>query len=187
MKEMKICKCGKIHLIPEEKIDNALEKNKNFIIICADCGHGFVIGADIESDWNEPEKICYMMYSFDLSNYQNKSITKDNFETTEEEKGIEEIYYSHGIKVPMMTGNYASDYFGERFYDWRYPDFYKIERNNTTEKEIVDFINKWEKDLGIVDMKRFVRENKEEDLKEISKYLIEGFNWKGTKFEREWD
>lgn len=187
MKEMKICKCGRIHLIPEEKIDNALEKNKNFVLICANCGESIVIGANIEPDWNDPEKDCYMMYSYNLSDYKDKSITKESFETTKKEKGIEEIYYSHGIKVPMMTGNYATDYFCGRFSDRWYPDFYNIERKDITVKEIMDFINQWKKDRITVNMNRFIHENKEEDLKEISRYYIKGLNWKGTKFEREWN
>lgn len=187
MKEMKICKCGRIHLIPEEKINNALEKDKNFVLICANCGQGFVIGADIEPDWNNPEKDCYMMYSYDLS--KGISITKESFNEneTEHKKGIEEIYYSDGIKVPMMTRNYATNYFCGVFIDKLCPDFYKIQKQNITKKEIMDFIEKWEKDSVMVNMDRFIEENKEDDLKEISRYLIKGFNWKGTKFEREWD
>lgn len=188
MKEMKICKCGKIHLIPEEKINNALKKNKNFILICADCGRSIVIGANIElydPYGDDKEKECYMMYSYDLS--ENMSVTKEFFNETEDKKGIEEIYYNHGIKVPMMTENYATDYFCGRFSDRRYPDFYNIGRKNITVEEIMDFINQWKESRTTVNMNRFIFENKEEDLKEISRYYIEGFNWKGTKFEREWD
>lgn len=61
--DMCICRCGKIHMIPSDKIDDAIEHNKNFMFICADCGSATVVGADKEWDEYEPDKKCYMMYS----------------------------------------------------------------------------------------------------------------------------
>ena len=31
--DMRICKCGRIHMIPTEKIEKALEDNKNLLLI----------------------------------------------------------------------------------------------------------------------------------------------------------
>lgn len=108
--DMRICKCGRIHMVPTEKIEKALEDNKNLLLICAGCGTATLIGADIQPDWIEPDKDCYMMYASDFSSYQDASIGISAFNTTEELKGIEEIYYSHGLKVPMLTGQFATDY-----------------------------------------------------------------------------
>lgn len=115
--DVRTCKCGRIHMIPKEKINKVLEKDKNLLVICAGCGAITIIGANIENDWDEPDKTCYMMYSAEFSPYGNKSIFVSDFETTENEKGIEEIFYSHGIKVPMMTGYCATNYFDGNFYD----------------------------------------------------------------------
>lgn len=185
--DMRICKCGRIHMIPNEKIENALENNKNLLLICAGCGAATLIGGDlgldIEPDWFEPDKKCYMMYSREFSSYKSKSILATDFEKTDESKGIEEIVYSHGIKVPMMTGQYATDYFNGIFSDRWYPDFYKIERRDITVEEIMKFIDDYRHDRTTVNMDWFMCQTPEDMLKEISCYMIEGFNWKGTKWE----
>ena len=185
--DMRICKCGRIHMVDEDKLENALENNKNLLLICGGCGTATLIGADIEPDWDEPDKDCYMMYSCEFSSNENKSIATADFESTEHHKGIEEIVYSHGIKVPMMTGMYATDYNNGRFSDRWYPDFYKIQRSDVTVKEIMDFIDEYSHDRTTVNMDRFIRETPEDILEEISHYMIDGFNWKGTKWETEWN
>ena len=184
---MRICKCGRIHMVDEDKLENALENNKNLLLICGGCGTATLIGADIEPDWDEPNNDCYMMYSCEFSSYKDKSITASDFESTEHYKGIEEIIYSHGIKVPMMTGMYATDYANGRFSDRWYPAFYKIQRSGITVKEIMDFIDKYTNDRTTVNMNRFISETPEDMLEEISHYMIDGFNWKGTKWETEWN
>ena len=185
--DMRICKCGRIHMIEGEKLERALEKDKNILLICAGCGAATVVGADIEPDWNDPEKECYMMYSGDFSAYDDKEISVSDFTSTENHKGIETIIYSHGIKVPMKTGQYATDYFNGQFSDCWYPDFYKIQRNDVTVEEIMNFINEYKHDRRTVNMQRFINETPDDMLEEISNYMIEGLNWKGTKWEKEWN
>ena len=48
--DIRICKCGRIHAIPNERIKNALNADKNFLLICAACGNATLIGADISPD-----------------------------------------------------------------------------------------------------------------------------------------
>ena len=174
-------------MIPTEKIEKALEDNKNLLLICAGCGTATLIGADIQPDWIEPDKDCYMMYASDFSSYQDASIGISAFNTTEELKGIEEIYYSHGLKVPMLTGQFATDYFNGRFSDRWYPDFYKIQRKDITVKEIMKFIDEYKHDRTTVNMDWFIQQTPEDMLFEISCYMIDGFNWSGTKFENGWN
>lgn len=185
--DMRICKCGRIHMVNEQKLEKALKNNKNLLLVCGGCGYATLIGADVEPDWNESEKDCYMMYSSEFSSYENRSIVVADFESTEHHKGIEEIIYSHGIKVPMMTGMYATDYANGKFFDRWYPDFYKIQRSDITVKEIMDFIDEYTHNRTTVNMDKFIYETPEDMLEEISHYHIEGFNWKGTKWETEWD
>lgn len=185
--DMSICKCGRIHMLDNNKLNKALENNKNILLVCAGCGSATLIGANIEPDWNDPSKDCYMMYSVDFSDHEDKSITAADFEYTEEQKGIEEIIYSHGLKVPMMTGQYATDYFNGIFSDRWYPDFYKIQRSDITVNEIMDFIDEYDHDRTTVNMDRFIHETPEDMLEEISHYSIDGLDFKGTKWETEWN
>lgn len=186
--DMKICRCGKIHMIPSDKIDDAIEHDKNFMFICADCGSATVVGADKEWDEYEPDKDCYMMYSGSFAPYYSESITADNFKGTENKKAISEIYYSHGIKVPMMNGYYATEYHNVIFYDGRIiSNLYEIDRPNVTAAEVQDFLENARKEARTVNMNRFIRENKDDMLEEISRCFIKGFDWKGTKYESEWN
>ena len=182
--DMKICSCGRIHMINMEKIDNACEVNKNLLLICAGCGRAVLIGADIEPDWEEPDKECYEMYTRDFSRYSDSVINSCAFEESEGKKAIDEIIYSHGYKVPMKTGQYATDYFRGRFSDRWYPDFYKIQRENITVPEIMDFIEEYTHDRTTVDMQRFIYQTPEDVVEEISHYWIEGLDWTGTKWEQ---
>lgn len=185
--DMRICKCGRIHMTQNSKLEKALENNKDLLLICGGCGRAILIGADIEPDWNEPGKDCYCMYSLDFSSSKDTTISKSDFESTEFKKGIEEIIYSQGIKVPMMTGQYASDCFDGRFSDRWYPDFYKIQRKDVTVNEIMSFIDDYNRDRTTVNMIRFIQDTPKDMLEVISQYNIVGFNWKGTKYETEWN
>lgn len=179
---MKICKCGRIHMIDDSKIEKALENEKDFLLVCGSCGMATVIGADKEPDFYDPNKTCHIMYSYDLDS--DKSITPDAFTTAKDHKGIEEIFYSNGLKVPIMTGMYATDYIAGNFSDGWCPDLYKIKRDDITKEEVFRFIDEYNHDRITVDMGRFIRETPDDMLEEISHYYIKGFNWKGTKYER---
>lgn len=187
--DMRICKCGRIHMIPEENLTRALENDKNLVLMCAGCGSATIIGADIEPDMfsENPNDLCYMMYAGDLSPYENKIITEEIFKGSEREKAVSEIFYSHGLKVPMKTGNYANNYFDGRFADMWYPDFYKIQRKDVTVPEIMDFIKEFTEERTTVSMNRFINENPEDMIEEISHYWIKGFDWTGTKYENEFN
>lgn len=182
--DMRICKCGRIHMINNDVLDNALQQDKNLLLICAGCGYATLIGADIEQDWIETDKTCYMMYSCGFSECKNTSINATDFETTEHNKGIFKILYSHGYKVPMMSGMYATDYFNGKFSDRWYPDFYKIQRRDITVDEIMQFIDKYTHDRTTVNMNRFINETPDDILEEISHYCINGFDWKDTPYEK---
>lgn len=176
--DMTICGCGRIHMVPTEKIDEAIENGKNLMLICAGCGKAVLIGA-----YEDPDG--YMMYKRDYSSYQDAFIKKEDFE--ENGENISEIYYSHGLRVPMKTGQYATDYFNGIFSDGWHPDFYKIQRKDVIVSEIMDFLDTYSKDRKTVNMERFIRETPDDMLEEISHYAVYGLNWKGTKWETEWN
>ena len=184
--DMRICSCGRIHMIPMDKVNNAIEKNKNLLYICGGCGNASIIGADIEPDWYEKDKLCYNMYSSKVFEYKDGSINVEDFTEHDNKKAISEIFYSHGIRVPMMTGEYARSYFYGTFADMWYPNFYEVQRSDTTVEEFRQFINDFTINQTVVNMNRFINETPKEYLEEISSYLIEAFNWKGTKYEKSW-
>ena len=182
--DMRICKCGKIHMIPFDKIQNAIENDKNFMFICADCGDAKIIGANKEYDEYESNKDCYMMYAGEFSPYKSEYITADSFKGTNDTKAISEICYSYGIKVPMMNGYYATEYHNGILYDGRsIANLYEIDRPNVTAKEVQEFLKKARDDARTVNMTRFINETREDILQEISQHYIKGFNWKSTGYE----
>ena len=185
--DVRFCGCGRIHLIDREKENKVLEDNKNLLLICGGCGAATLIGANIESDFDDSDKTCYMMYDRELTYEKTKTITPADFESTEKEKGIGEILYSKGIRVPMKSGNYATSYHDGRFADMWYPDFWKIQRNDITVEEIMGFIDKFNRDRTTVDMRKFIRQNLDDELEAISQYYVDGFDWKGTKFETKYN
>lgn len=180
--DIRICGCGRIHAIPKEKIDEVLENNKEFLLICAACGYTTLIGADIATNWNDPAKKCYEMYTRSFSLYENREINDNIFKGSETEKAVGKILYSHGVKVPMKTGRYATDFSCGRFSDRCSPDFSRIRRCDVTVKEVTDFIEEYMDNRTTVNMNRFINETPDDILQELSSYWIEGLNWEGTKY-----
>ena len=186
MYNMIICDCGRIHMIESERISKALDNNKDLLAICANCGNGFILGGDRDYDWidGDPESTIYMMYNKPLSTDKDVIIEADDFKTTKECKGIEEILYTHGVKVPMISGEYADKYFDGIFFDSSC-NYDKIYEKDITIKEIINFIDESKTKRQKVDMDRFINETPEDMLDEISNYYIDGFDWSGTKYQKE--
>lgn len=186
--DIQVCKCGHIHAIPNEKINAAIESNKNLLLICGSCGHASLIGADIDVDMFDSTQTVYLMYRFDFKGAEDtKIITEDIFVESKDSKAISEIYYDVGIRVPMKTGYSANSYInGVGFSDTTYPDFTKLLNTNITINAVKDFIDTSVHDSNTVNMNRFINETDSEILNEISNYLIDGLDWKGTEYEKSW-
>jgi arsenate reductase-like glutaredoxin family protein len=60
-------------------------------------------------------------------------------------------------------------------------------RADDTMDEVKQFIKDYNHDRTTVNMERFTRETPDEILEELSNYWIKAFNWKGTKYEKEWN
>lgn len=189
--DMRICGCGRIHMIPFKKVENAFHANKNLGCICGGCGNIIAIGADAHPDYDEPDKTCYDMYTFDV----NPNDIHETIEITSEAftsgilsmKPFSELFYSLGIKVPMMTGEYARSYFSDQFCDMWYPDWYKVERNDITVEDFKKFIIEFKENQKTVNMDRFIRDTPDEYLEEISHYWIKAFDWRGTKYDNKFN
>lgn len=185
--DVRICKCGHIHAIPDEKIQTAIEKNKNLLLICGSCGEATLIGADTEPDMFDPDQTMYMMYSYDFSYNDHETISVDHFAASGDHKAISEIYYDKGIPVPMNTGYNANSYTsGVGFMDTRYPDFWNITRYDVLGKDVIEFVNNWKSNASTVNMQRLIQQVDPNILEELSHYIITGLNWKGTIYEKEY-
>lgn len=180
--DVRICSCGRIHVVDSEKAYKALEENSDTILICAGCGSATLFGADIVPDYDDIEKEVYELYSRSFSNDKSTEITEDIFKDGSNKK-VKSILYSQGIKVPMKNGEYASSYFDGKFSSLTYPDLYKIDRDDITAKEVREFISDFNRNRTTVDMERFIDETPDDVLESVSKYFISGFDWTGTKYE----
>jgi hypothetical protein len=176
--DINVCKCGVIHAIPNEKIEKALKKQKPLLTICGNCGVASLRGGDEDVDFDGNP--CYMMYRRDFTYNDSESINKDNIDQ------YSEVYYDKGYKVMMNSGMYATDYENGRFSDCWYPEFYKIQRSDVTVDEIMEFIKKYHKDRSTVNMNQLISSIPDDVLEELSNYWIEGLDWTGTKYQKEW-
>lgn len=157
--DVRICGCGRVHFIDVEKIDKAIENEKEVLVICNHCGHSYVIGADKEQDENGED--CYMMYSFGKQDTEINDVSK-----------IDSIVFTVGESIRMMTGGEATTHMGHEFIDWetKKPD-------NVSDKE-------WETLRKTVDVQHTINWIRDEEkLKHMSQYLM-GINWAGTKYAR---
>lgn len=159
--DVKICKCGTIHVIQSEKYINAIENNKNYLEICKNCGATTVIGTFTELDEDGTE--MKTLYDIELPD-DRCSITVEDFNLSNSKKPFSEIYFSHGYRVPMMSGGYATGFKNNSFYE-NYP--MKTRSNVLTQ---------------CVDMDRLIKEIPDEMLDAFSRLNISGIDWTGTKY-----
>ena len=158
--EVYFCSCGRVHFVDSEKLNDAIVNEKEILIVCNNCGNSFVEGADKE-EYNGEEG--YMMYSRSMRDTEINDTSK-----------IDNIVFTPGEKVRMMTGGEATSYVGNTFIDWetKKPD-------NITLKE-------WEKMRETVDIERTINWISDDNkLSNMSNYVT-GIDWKGTKFEKAW-
>lgn len=174
--EVRVCSCGRIHVLPWEAIEFAIYDGSEFTYICGGCGAAVSIGADETVDFDDPDTPAYDMYS---RGYDGEGgMFNEIFQNTCD------LYYSPGVKVPMMTGNYANSYC-DGFKDMVYPDLYKIDRDNVTAEEVHEFIADYNKKSITVNMGRLMREQPKEIVQAISDVYFEQFDWSGTQYDRQ--
>lgn len=153
--DLRICKCGRVHFIPSEKIDNAIKNSKEIVLICPGCGTILHIGADVQEDPYVGGE-CYMMYSYDQ---KDGTITSANFDPAFNGRVIDEIIVDEGERVYMKTCRPADHYSFGKFYDWG-SDF----------PDIRDYANKPAADL-IRDMDKFNRTREIIDIDMTLKFM----------------
>jgi len=156
--EVYFCSCGRVHFVDSEKLNKAIESEKEILVICNNCGNSFVEGADKE-EYDDEEG--YMMYLRSMRDTEINDISK-----------IDSIVFTSGKQVRMMTGGEATFYGNSTFIDWetKKPDNVTTEEWEVTRKTVhVQHTINWIRD-----------DNK---LNHMSNYVTD-IDWKGTKFEK---
>jgi len=158
--EVYFCSCGRVHFINTEKLNKAIENEKQLLVVCNNCGNSFVEGAD-KQDYDGEEG--YMMYSYSKRDTEINDTSK-----------IDSIIFTSGEHIRMMTGGEATFYGNGTFIDWetKKPD-------NVTDEE-------WKTMRENVNVERTINWIRDDNkLSHMSNYVT-GINWKGTKFENKW-
>lgn len=175
--DLSICNCGRIHVIPYYKVQEAIDKEKELLMICGGCGKALRLGADKMIDFDTQEEV-YEMYSRKVKEVDMKQMGD-----------FAEVIIDEGLKVPMMTGEYANSYVAHKFFrDMLYPDdiVYLLQDKNMTADELREKLEKWYNDRCTVNVDRFILMYKDLDdgdvLRELSHYELEGLSLKGTKY-----
>lgn len=184
--DVRVCSCGRIHLVPWTKIENAIHDQKDFLLVCSNCGLVTVIGADYRSEGAYGfEAPCYDMYSYDIR--KPFSITSDM--TTPSGNNIAEIFFDRGIGVPMCSGEYATEYnHFVGFTDTTYWYSHELDNVSISAQAMRNILEKHNTDRTTVDMNRFIHENNEETLNAVSTKLFRGLDdWEGTPYQHDFD
>lgn len=159
---VEVCKCGTIHVVQSEKFINAINSDRNYLQVCRNCGATTVHGKEYIG-LNENGNRVYTLYATELPD-DRCGITIEDFDFSNGKKPFSEIYFSHGYKVPMMSGGYANEFKNSSFY----------ENYSTTTRS--------HEQAQTVDMDRFIKETPDEILDAVSRLWIFGINWKDTKY-----
>ena len=183
-KDVRICKCGVIHFLDSDLIDEAIDNNRNLLMICGSCGHGSVIGGDETIDYEG--QTAYMMYTGDLIHHgcdNSVEITADDFVDRAERKAYSRIIVDPGKKVMMKTAYRATSYWNGTFYDGTFPDTNPIEDVRLDAGDIREYIERKKRESMEVDMNMLMRDLSDEELEALSHLAISAFDWTGTKYE----
>lgn len=156
------CKCGRVHFIDEEKINEAIKNNKQVLVICNNCGESLIIGAN--ESYEESGDKCYMMYSSNMIDTEINDTSK-----------IHSIVFSAGEQIQMMTGGAATYYGNNTFIDWE-------------TKKPEDVSNEeWEKLRETVHTQHTINWIRDEDKLEQLSHYGSGIDWTGTKYKKDYN
>ena len=100
---------GRVVLVENKTIDEAIDSDKEILIICNawSGGYAHAIGAekDIDPDFGE----CWNMYGYDIKDEELNAVDLDKFYR---------VIISSGEQIWMKSGDQANSYMGGVFTDW---------------------------------------------------------------------
>ena len=176
---VRFCSCGRVHFVDQNKIDKAIENEKQVLVVCNNCGNSFVIGADKKQEYEECN-ICidmncdkctklenaklqtiYNMYSFGMRDTEINDMTK-----------IDSIVFTAGKQIRMMTGGEATFYGNNTFIDC------------VTDKPENITSDKWKEMRKTVNVQHTINWIRDDDKLEQMSHYYTNIDWKGTKYEK---
>lgn len=177
--DIRICKCGRIHTIPYEKIDKALNDNKNIILACMNCGALSIIGGDYIEDFDND--LCgYEMYTNSVA--EDVYCVNESLFKAGDRKALQEIFFSKGYPVPMLTGEYADVFINGEFCDTSsFNNINGLSRIYNIDI-LMDAVKTRNEHAKQVNMNYFISITPDDVLEELSGYYISGLDWKDTKY-----
>lgn len=150
------CRCGRIHLMNNDKYDWLAEdfKNRKIIRVCQNCGTTRQTWLDecFIDDVDDPRP-SFTVCGSDLKECEFLGDSNTQF------------IFSNGIRVPLLSGAYAEHHGASLWYD----------DNGRCEV--------WT-DRLIQNIQREFKDEAEEVLNSISGYVV-GINWEGTPYSHE--
>ena len=100
---------GRVVLVKNKTIDEAIDSDKEILIICNawSGGYAHAVGAekDIDPDFGE----CWNMYGYDIKDKELDAVDLDKFYR---------VIISSGEQIWMKSGDQANSYIGGVFTDW---------------------------------------------------------------------
>lgn len=100
---------GRVVLVENKTIDEAIDSDKEILIICNawSGGYAHAVGAekDIDPDFGE----CWNMYGYDIKDKELDAVDLDKFYR---------VIISSGEQIWMKSGDQANSYIGGVFTDW---------------------------------------------------------------------
>ena len=100
---------GRVVLVENKTIDEAIDSDKEILIICNTWSGGYAhaVGAekDIDPDFGE----CWNMYGYDIKDKELDAVDLDKFYR---------VIISSGEQIWMKSGDQANSYIGGVFTDW---------------------------------------------------------------------
>lgn len=100
---------GRVVLVENKTIDEAIDSDKEILIICNawSGGYAHAVGAekDIDPDFGE----CWNMYGYDIKDKELDAVDLDKFYR---------VIVSSGEQIWMKSGDQANSYIGGVFTDW---------------------------------------------------------------------
>lgn len=172
--EIRICRCGRIHFFPREKLHNVTGE-KSFLLICSGCGESMIYGyMDIGGELIYRPHLTYDTLCI---NEGMQSQTTKFFE----------ILIDAGIKVPMMSDHdatYYNPYSG--FYDTSCHNMWLRSLHSDTKGDLT-CDGKSIKERHTVDRKMFFERAMLYPglLRQLAESRCTGFDWTGTRYDPE--
>ena len=158
---------GRVVFVPTEDIENAIHARKELLVICNSWsgGYAIAIGAEERQDYEEPDKTCWDMYSYDI---RDKEFTAEDFQK------FYKVIFSSGERIMMKTGDEATMETGGNFIDW----------DTKKPHDVTD--EQWDKMRKTVDAQFTVNMLRNDEKAECLSHYGVGIEWTGTKFERKY-